>query len=47
MNQEKVANLLRKKLATFSGKISNLILRVPKSPLEELLVPLSSPIRAK
>ena len=32
MNQEKVANLLRKRLATFSGKISNLVLRVPKPP---------------
>ena len=30
MNQEKVAKLLRKRLATFSGKISNLVLRVPK-----------------
>ena len=30
MNQQKVANLLRKRLATFSEKISNLVLRVPK-----------------
>lgn len=31
MNQQKVANLLRKSLATFSGKISNLVLRVSKT----------------
>ena len=35
MNQEKVAKLLRKRLATFSGKISNLVLRVPKPPSGE------------
>ena len=33
MNQKKVAKLLRKSLATFSRKISNLVLRVPKPTL--------------